>query len=113
MYQSAQNDSPFDDHSLKLLSWRRVLRGTAVLLLTVAALVLFVDTVGEPRLRWEYHYRGSYSDPVILDATYIGPSGLRPAGLNEQALGFPALSFVKPSPPLWRQLADRAIAVVH
>jgi hypothetical protein len=104
--------SPFESPSQMLVGARAIRRGARNWLIVTATIVLWIDLVGEPLLRWEYRYLGDHSAPSILDATYVGVSGRLEASAGEYADGCPLVLFVKPSPPLWRRASDCFVSLV-
>lgn len=103
--------SPFESPSRQLVSRRKVVWCVRNVLIVGAVLVVLVEQVGEPLLRWEYRYRGQSSNPTIFSATYIGVRGrVESADLN--AGDCPVVLFVQPNPPLWRQASDRVLSLL-
>jgi len=101
---STKRRSPFESPAGALLGRRRTIRTVRNLLLVVAACTICFHWAGEPLLRWEYRYRGRHSDPVMIDATYVGFSGRREIRADDYAEGCPLILFVKPEPSLSHKL---------
>lgn len=83
---------------------RAALRHGVRLLVVMVTVVVLVDMLGEPLLRWEYRYRGPHSDPTILSGTYYGFSGRHEVWAGEHAHGCPLILWRRPEPPLHRRL---------
>lgn len=81
-------------------------------LLIGAVLVLLIDQVGEPLLRWEYRYRGSSSNRQILDATYYGFSGRYESGVLDTPDGYPVVLFSRLEPPLWQRVTGKLRSMI-
>lgn len=111
---SKHRGSPFESPSEHLFSLRRIVRYVRNILIVGIAVCLLVDCFGEPLLRWEYRYRGSYANRQVLSATYVGV--LR-GQIESEALrdpkGCPLVLFVQPEPPLWQLTLDRILSAIH
>jgi hypothetical protein len=112
MFRSPQRRSPFESPSQKLLGTRQIVRFLRNGLIVAAVTVLLIDQVGEPMLRWEYRYRGSSSNPHIINATYLGVRGRIESGALDHVGDCPLVLFAKPNPPLWRQASDRVLSLL-
>lgn len=95
--------SPFE----KPLGVRKVRRLLRNWLLLFGVIIAFVDVIGEPLLRWEYQYRGTYEQKTILNATYYGIGGRLESSTGQHGEGCPLIVFVRPETPLWKQLAHQ------
>ncbi|TWT43474.1 hypothetical protein [Botrimarina hoheduenensis] len=99
--------SPFESPSRYLISWRQIVRLVRNALIVGAVVVLLIDQVGEPLLRWEYRYRRGDPDRRPLAATYYGLSGRYESCQQCYSDGLPVVLFAQPEPPLWRRAADK------
>ena len=96
------DELPFSPPSVLRL-WARKARN---LLLLFVVIIVVSELYGLPYLRWNYHYQGTYENPVFLDAEYIGVTGWRDVVAGEYSPGCPLVLWLKPERSVFQLAAE-------
>lgn len=99
-----RRSAPESPSSLELIGWPRRRLSLWVLLnrLIVLGLVLaFINHFGLPHLRTHYSYRGTWDNPIIVEARYWSVSGSRELGAGDLGDQMPLIVLIPLERPLW------------